>query len=1028
MASLSGGQVNTIRSHPHAMKMGLVVQVPNTVLSAQVNDGSAARGDRVITMDNLSPPLGWQNVLSGMTLYVGTAQGARDKGRVRVRSATATTLTVAENSHIDWADDDWLTIGDIHEPWAIFPRVVPDEVAEDVDIYQDYDISYTDQNKKYPPVAIMGPPAVAFLISGTATVYFDGSDSYGLNAATISSYAWVFPSGTPGTSAVATPGNVSWSVAGHYVVRLTVTDSNGKTHTGYRWIRILAGWEAEDGFWPHTEFEVDSLVGSYSSGTWSARFTVRDQYGRLYPQYFYDNAQVILFGDGLAGDGNTIPICATYPYRQNLLFVGWVVGESVRKDPWTNDVTFDVEGICGRMAKIDSYPDTFEIPLDGGDPDRWYEAENPDLDLLMAAHLKWRSTIFEITDVFLTMTTGVPTGYGGTPWTTKHIMRQDFTHGSLYEQCDRLMRDAIGRMLNDKQGVIYCRIDPQVYPTPYRTLIPSVMTLSEEDYQDFEVERRTLDEVSQVDLSGVYHDGGIDPDVNAHPILSIAPGECPRYEGRIERVEGLIIEGQLNANVLSGDVLAWRNNPYPNIPMRMCGAYTFFDIIPEWVTWTLAAAATKRQIAWTAARFIAREVQITFDNPGGVCMVEVTWEKETDGEDGITGEYPPTEPPDPVPPEEPPDPPVDPPVPGPVTDGSWRKSVLACGSGGPYWTDNFVSDGGPGGVPDWTRKVGGMGADTNCVCLAFHPLEPENTHYVCTGNNVYRRQPVVSDNWVVILTAAQAAILAGRPGYSTVFYSIQTSPVYPGYIYALAVCSGGVFNVHTEILVSANLGASWSHLATIASGLGPHPSHLQIDQTLGTWMYVGITQRSALSGSEIWRSQDGGASWVNLGHGDVAIKRQPCISHYDRTKLYDFRSGTLNSAYSHDSGVTLNTVADQGGWTPKVYATQPGKHVYNSQRTLPGLVRCCDGNYIQKSLDHGVTWTRGTALGAFTGPWNIEVVPDAVDKLYLHQWGGGGTQVAATESEGGVCYDKDGVGGTAIGGDITDLTPIWTLP
>ena len=1030
MSSLSAGQLVTLRSHPHRVKTFLAVCVPNQVLLARVNDAGIARGEQTITYDNASPPAGWVNVKIGTTLYVGTAQGKQDKGRVRIKAIDATTITVAENEHIDWADDDWLMVGDVHEPWGIFPRIVPG--TDDITIYQDYDIAYVDQNKEYPPVAIMGPPAVGFLSGGSVSFYFDGSDSYGLNGATISSYAWVFPSGTPATSAVATPGNVSWSVAGSYWVSLTVTDSNGKTHTGYRWVRVFAGYDPEDGFWPYTQFDVNDLSGDYASGGWRATFTVRDQSGRLTETYFWDNAQVVLCGDGQAQDGNTLPLSQNYPYRQNLLFVGWLVGESIRRDPLTNDVTFEAAGITDRMKLIEAFPDTFEIPLDAGDPDNWYEAENLDLDLAIVAHLKWRSTIFDITDVFLAMTNGVPTGYGGTPWSGYHIMRQDFMHGNLYDQCDELMKDAMGRMLSDKQSTIWCRIDPQVYPTPYRTLLPSIWTLADQDWRDFqEMERRTLDEVSQIDLAGVYHDGGTDPDVNAHPILSLAPGTTPRYEGRMERIEGQILEGQLNANVLAGDILGWRNNPYPRIEMLMSGCWTCLDFAPpEWITWTLSQFSTKRQISWTNARFIPRAVRIEIDHARGCPNVTLEIEKEADGEDGVTGEYPPTEPteptgPAPTPPETPPIPPLP-----PIPEGRWRKHVLACGSDGPYYTENFVSGDGPGGTPDWAQKIGGMGADINCICLAFHPIQPEVTHYVVTGNNVYRRQPTISDDWVVILTKQQAAELCGLgAAASKWFTTIQTSPVFPSYIYAVICTDDGPFTAKARLVRSTDMGATWNYQGAIAGGLDASGvSHLQIDQTEGLWMYIDYARTGALAGSKIFKSTDEGVTWVSLGFGDSAIYRQTCISHFDRTKFYDFcwGGGSLYVHYSHDGGATLNQVADQGGWIPHVYSSTPGKHVFNSQRTAPGLVRCCGISYIFKSLDHGITWTRNPIT--VQKHWNIEVVPDAVNNLYLHNWHASLTpQVGATDDEGTTIYDKDGVGATKINGDVRDLTPIWTL-
>jgi PKD repeat protein len=50
-----------------------------------------------------------------------------------------------------------------------------------------------------------------------------GSDPDG----TISAYAWTFPGGTPASSSVASPGNVTYNTPGAYVATFTVTDNGG---------------------------------------------------------------------------------------------------------------------------------------------------------------------------------------------------------------------------------------------------------------------------------------------------------------------------------------------------------------------------------------------------------------------------------------------------------------------------------------------------------------------------------------------------------------------------------------------------------------------------------------------------------------------------------------------------------------------------------------------------------------------------------------------------------------------------------
>ncbi len=79
-----------------------------------------------------------------------------------------------------------------------------------------------------PPTATITSPAADITVNPGQPVSFSGtgSDPDG----SITGYSWVFPGGTPGSSTLATPGNVSFSTAGIHQVSLTVTDNAGLTN------------------------------------------------------------------------------------------------------------------------------------------------------------------------------------------------------------------------------------------------------------------------------------------------------------------------------------------------------------------------------------------------------------------------------------------------------------------------------------------------------------------------------------------------------------------------------------------------------------------------------------------------------------------------------------------------------------------------------------------------------------------------------------------------------------------------------
>jgi hypothetical protein len=78
-----------------------------------------------------------------------------------------------------------------------------------------------------PPTATIVSPAANVTVNPGQSVSFSGSGSD--PDGSISAYAWTFPGGNPGSSAVATPGNVTFSTPGSYVASFRVTDNGGLT-------------------------------------------------------------------------------------------------------------------------------------------------------------------------------------------------------------------------------------------------------------------------------------------------------------------------------------------------------------------------------------------------------------------------------------------------------------------------------------------------------------------------------------------------------------------------------------------------------------------------------------------------------------------------------------------------------------------------------------------------------------------------------------------------------------------------------
>ena len=324
---LTEGEKALLLERPHRTKLYMVVDKPPTVLAARVNNSMITKGARTIVYDNESG--NEAAVLAGMTLLVGTAAGSSDLGAVRVKAinASTNTLTIAENS-IAWVDNVYLTVKAEFRLWSVFPNMTVSGSV--VDWFKDYDINYDTnvyrkQNVWLPPVPIMGPPAVAFLDGGTATVRFVGEDSYticpnGIKIGGVSqddvdidsTCVWAFEGGTPSAASTlgtkVNPHQITWNTAGRYLASLQVANNkptyNNKAYVkktiGYRPVFILnrpgsALGENE----PYEEFQLVSCSGDFTSGGWEAKIRV---FGDADIDEFPDNAMVVLFAEEWWGE------------------------------------------------------------------------------------------------------------------------------------------------------------------------------------------------------------------------------------------------------------------------------------------------------------------------------------------------------------------------------------------------------------------------------------------------------------------------------------------------------------------------------------------------------------------------------------------------------------------------------------------------------------------------------------------------------------------------------------------------------
>jgi hypothetical protein len=655
---------------------------------------------------------------------------------VRLRKNTdATYLYVAECSHINFAVDDYLTVYPYVEPTLRYPFL---EDTEALAFYKDWDIAYTDQNLDLYPMALMGAPAVAFLDDSSVNVYFDGSNSYAM-AGSLSTYSWVFPSGSPSTSSVQTPGDVAWSATGIYMCSLTVTDSNGKSTCRYCpvWVLPRSGEGA-----PYTQFEWQNLSGSLSEHGWQANFEV---FGDADILEFPEGVMIVLFTEEWYGS-TLRAFGGNHEGRHNIRYVGWIGKDTTVKDPETSVVRFETKGPVGVMDQREN----FSLALNdvSGTPSEWWELKNMDVRKAIHHLIYWHTTLPFMTDVSIsTALTGL-------------LYEQDFARATLVQALEQFIAQSHALWAADRTGCIFVEEDPDLLAAPDddpgpRNAVPTTMELEHFDWVDhLEIPIEQTPSCSFLYVDGIYYSGGADQD-NAIPWISYAPGRAPNYFGRNRQSKGHVMPStQVAANKLAGLLYAKENNPIPRMPVVLSGNYAVFDLVPvHWVTLSLSASDTRRGVVWSGQRFLPQTVREDLDNENGTIQVNLEVSKEAFGPPGVTGDYPSEE--EPEAPYEPPATPVDPVIPG--TDQWDGVMIVATDLGLARCDDIRLAS------PTWEAINAGLSAGANRNIYDINVVRQTDEGVIVAQGGVFITENLTqgTPSWESILTLSEMRTLVG---------------------------------------------------------------------------------------------------------------------------------------------------------------------------------------------------------------------------------------------------------------------------
>lgn len=630
MATLTAGELTNLRTKWHYVVPKLSVLKPDTLLSARVNDAGIARGDRSIAYDTGSGT--FASIEAGQTLWVGTSAGDNDVGKIRIKSisgnASSGTITVDENG-IDWGNNLHLTIKHNYEIWAIPPRIDSSGA-----FYKFYNVTYSDQNEDVNPVAIAGPHRAGELESGSIVFNIDASNSYAVaNGATISSYQWSCTGGTIASDTSATT-TITFTTAGTYWLKLTVTDGNGKAQSTYR---VIFVHDADNP--PYRDFGIQSMSGSWSQNGWS--FSIAAS-GDVTLDDFPDGSLVVLWYDSYMNGVETY--VNVWDEANEVLCNGYIRrdDDSDSLDEGDGAVTFTVDTPNAVLANRNEMG-TVSIKANAS-PSTWYEYASW-LTIGRAVHhlLKWHSTVLETVDVY------------GLLDNTLGVERVQMTEDSLLQRINSLAfnRGIFAKMVSDRLGRLHLVEDIQYFNQSNRNAEDTVFSLDEDDISGTVSLSRESDKQQALGfIDGFEFDGS-----TGTPYIAIIPGyidasatsiQLPEISGTGSRNKGRqVVNNQTDANEKVGRDFAIANNPYKSLDTPLRGNYIgAFDIIPSlgWYGWGLDDSTLKRNLSLNGTKALCRQVNVSFPLAGdiysGDIQVSVGLEQEAFGPDGIPGNYP----------------------------------------------------------------------------------------------------------------------------------------------------------------------------------------------------------------------------------------------------------------------------------------------------------------------------------------------------------------------------------------------------
>lgn len=883
-----------------APKLHLYFHTPVPIFKARVNMAVATYPANSIDFDGVT--LGaYTDVLPGMTLVLGTTDGGDDLGRVRVKLPEADNIRISRSSKgiedgtVDIQDNAYITVWDDYRVWAKLPYFDLDNGVD----FKDGNIEPDDNNVDIPPVANCGPGFADYIGEGdiiTVTFPKSGVDvSYAMaDGATITDYLWDVGDGTITVGTSASDVITATFPAGFRWVSLTVTDSNGKTHTAR--CPVLA-----------VDPEDDVTYKTFKAGQ---RLEIRGQtlnleLGADLPRDTYPDGTLVMFWWNEASSPSS---------RAHMKFIGWVGNENygMNRDRkgFHKKTSITCRDVTGMLDVLPGFPQALERE----------ESESlwsymPGLDMNKSLHylLHWHSTALELADFILPE--------DGTDY---NAMRLDASGATLFQQVDSQAQKMVpDHMLTcNSQGQMVVRRNWMYDDVGDRPTAAPIIT---EDYwNDLNVEYIRHPRVHVLRSGAIVASETYDDNDEIPLAFSIAPGVAEAFgQGTTEATEneGLTLS-QADLNRCEGHRYALLNSRYGEFKLTDPTGEQFWEYEPALMNRVQlnigADKAAQRGFDFTQMNALVKSVDVGYSVSvkGTVVTASTSMEKEASGYPARTFVPEDVEPVEYVPP-----PPPEFDFPGFGLDTGTNDVVGVGRMGDLCRTSNFQN-----ASPTWDVVYLDHSEAVEPELLQCFVVDPFSPGYIDTpGGDI--------NGWVVNKDGIWRItdLFGATPGAVLQHSFAPTDAMYDG-TYAIAASFGEYFaeGENPWIIVTAvvnrsgavpdaddgvwaiysiDAGATWSsevHVTAVSNAgvtqqAKQRPTIWTSPRTPGYGITFAHTTETIVEG---YKTEDWGATWSKIGVvDDDAVEKQPLWhSWFGDTTLTDTHLGPVGTIELSNDG------------------------------------------------------------------------------------------------------------------------------